>query len=279
MPWIKLDHILLTHPKVFRAPGGFGLYCMSLLHTDHHGTDGFIPEEAIPNLLRGLKGVPRLRQQLIQAGLWVEVEGGIQIHNYLKHNRSSEEAAELKAKRASAGAIGGSKPQANASGLLQQMEANREQDNGALLKHAQAEKSREEKSREEKGLKARPAKRRTQLPLDFRPDDTSQQLCRERDLDYPSELSKFVNHHKAKGTTMLDWQSAFRTWIDRAEQFRRSPPNGPDPPKGRNARNFDAVIQRLGVNDEPDAGTTDHQVSQRGLPEGRVEPGEIRALG
>lgn len=58
---------------------------------------------------------------------------------------------------------------------------------------------------------------------------------------------------------------------------KQNPRAGPVP--GRNARNFEAVIQRLGVNDASRTSTTDHAVPERGLPEGRVEPGEIRALG
>lgn len=34
------------------------------------------------------------------------------------------------------------------------------------------------------------------------------------------ELAKFVDHHRAKGSTFKDWQAAFRTWIANADEWR-----------------------------------------------------------
>ena len=113
MGWIKLDHILLTHPKVWAAPEAFGLYCAGLLYADIQQTDGFIPFCAIPNLLRVPK-VERLQERLVSVGLWEVGDGGVWIYAYLKHNRSAAEIETLKAKRADAGAFGGRKKQANA---------------------------------------------------------------------------------------------------------------------------------------------------------------------
>lgn len=296
MGWIKLDHVLLTHPKVFKAPESFGLYCMSLLYADHHNTNGFVEEAAIPHLLRGLKGVPRLRQQLITAGLWEEVEGGVQIYNFLKHNRSAEEIAELKAKRAAAGAAGGSKSQANASTVLKQKPS-------TMLKHVQAEENREEKTREEKALKA--SSLPTEDDLDFetfwaeypsqnwpavpnpKPGKVNAKAQWKRlSPTEQVQATRSLQHYKAylelsgqqtKHCERYLQQKAFNAY----QQPPTAPPipTGTSPPKGKNARAFEAVIERLGVNDGSDASTADHQVSQRGLPEGRVEPGALRSLG
>jgi hypothetical protein len=150
MGWIKLDHILLNHSKVWAAPEAFGLYCAGLLYADIQSTNGIIPDHAIGHLLP-LKRIDQLKRQLIDVGLWVEVEGGVEIFAYLKHNRSAEEIAELKAKRAASGAIGGSKRQANAKQTLKQTASNQ-------IESVQAEKNREEKTREEpKKLSSVPA--------------------------------------------------------------------------------------------------------------------------
>lgn len=150
MGWLKIDHILLTHPKVWAAPEAFGLYCAAIIHADIQNSDGFIPEHAIANLLPGLPKVQVLRNKLVAVGLWVEVEGGIDIHNYLKFNRSASEKEALKQKRAVAGAIGGSKPKANP-------EANRKQvaytKTSKPADAAQPEKNREEKNREKEPKK------------------------------------------------------------------------------------------------------------------------------
>lgn len=151
MGWIKLDHILLTHPKVWAAPEAFGLYCASLLYADVQDSDGFIPDHAIGHLLPGLPKLERLWDRLVQVGLWVEVEGGIEIYNYLKHNRSSDDKQAIRQKRQAAGAIGGSKPRANPQANAKQVGSEVESN---AADSVQPEKKRIEESREEKTLKA-----------------------------------------------------------------------------------------------------------------------------
>jgi hypothetical protein len=150
--WLKLDHVLLTHPKVWAAPEAFGLYCAGIIHADIHNSDGFIPEHAIENLLPRLPKVQVLRAKLVSVGLWIEAENGIEIHNYLKFNRSASEKEAIKQKRAVAGAIGGSKPKANP-------QANRKQvaytDISKPADSVQPEKNRVEEEKN-KTLKASP---------------------------------------------------------------------------------------------------------------------------
>jgi len=62
------------------------------------------------------------------------------------------------------------------------------------------------------------AKRATQLPESFFPDETGQALARELRVSQ-SELEKFRDYHTAKGSTMKDWQAAWRTWVRNAAKF------------------------------------------------------------
>lgn len=64
------------------------------------------------------------------------------------------------------------------------------------------------------------AKRRTRLPENFYPDETGITALAATGLSLAVELEKFRNHHKAKGSTMLDWQAAWRTWVGNAPQFQ-----------------------------------------------------------
>ena len=64
------------------------------------------------------------------------------------------------------------------------------------------------------------AKRRTRLPAEFYPDETGITALAATGLSLAVELEKFKNHHKAKGSTMLDWQAAWRTWVGNAPQFQ-----------------------------------------------------------
>lgn len=65
------------------------------------------------------------------------------------------------------------------------------------------------------------AKRRKQLPADFMPSNAGMQFAAERGLNVGEELQKFTDFHTAKGSVMLDWQAAWRTWASNAKTFAR----------------------------------------------------------
>lgn len=84
----------------------------------------------------------------------------------------------------------------------------------------------EERAGETPGAKP---KRATSLPDDFEPDEIGVQLARELGLKH-SELEKFRDHHRAKGSTMKDWQAAWRTWCRKATSFAGANRAGAGPP-------------------------------------------------
>ena len=60
------------------------------------------------------------------------------------------------------------------------------------------------------------AKRRTQIPADFEPNETGRQTAVNKGIQVHTELVKFIDFHTAKGSVMLDWQAAWRTWVGNA---------------------------------------------------------------
>jgi len=68
----------------------------------------------------------------------------------------------------------------------------------------------------------KPAKRATQLPADFYPNETGVSYAEERRVNLATEMESFRNHHQAKGSTFKDWQAAWRTWCDKAVEFGRA---------------------------------------------------------
>ena len=64
------------------------------------------------------------------------------------------------------------------------------------------------------------AKRRTQIPAGFYPDETGIRKAEERGISVAVELQKFSDYHKGKGSVMADWQAAWRTWMGNASQFQ-----------------------------------------------------------
>ena len=56
-------------------------------------------------------------------------------------------------------------------------------------------------------------KRRRQLPDGFTPNEAGISAAQKKGISVPEELEKFRNYHQAKGSVMLDWQAAWRTWV------------------------------------------------------------------
>ncbi|TDS82609.1 helix-turn-helix domain-containing protein [Comamonas sp. JUb58] len=66
------------------------------------------------------------------------------------------------------------------------------------------------------------ANRSTVLPADFMPNETAEAMALEMGLNLGDQQAAFEDHHAAKGSTFIDWQAAFRTWLRNATRFGRS---------------------------------------------------------
>lgn len=80
-------------------------------------------------------------------------------------------------------------------------------------------------------------KRRCTIPPEFPLTDRLKKYATDRGVaaTYVATLfDNFKNYHLAKGTVMLDWDAAWRTWVGNESRFNghRSPPNRPAPRAG-----------------------------------------------
>lgn len=101
--YIKLHDGMPDHPKVDGLPdAAFRLLVTMWCWCSRHRTDGFVPTATWTK-----RGTARARSALLAAGLARPVEGGVQMHDYLEHQRSAAEIAELKERRREAGSKGG----------------------------------------------------------------------------------------------------------------------------------------------------------------------------
>lgn len=75
---------------------------------------------------------------------------------------------------------------------------------------------------ESKALADKPPKqsRRHRLPADFAPTESHQASATQKGLALPAEFEQFKFHHRAKGSTMLDWSDALHTWLGNAVKFK-----------------------------------------------------------
>jgi uncharacterized protein YdaU (DUF1376 family) len=92
-------------------------------------------------------------------------------------------------------------------------------------------------------------KRGAQLSPDFYPNETGIAYAETKRVAIAIELESFRNWHSAKGSTMKDWQAAWRTWCDKVVEFgrangARASPNRPETLHDKRARAMEELTGR-----------------------------------
>lgn len=99
--WFKVDDNLATHPKVLKAGNAaMGLWVRAGSWSGQHLTDGFVAAEALPMI-----GTREQAERLVEVGLWDEVDGGFQFHQWEERQpskASTEERREAERQRKAA---------------------------------------------------------------------------------------------------------------------------------------------------------------------------------
>lgn len=105
MSWVFLDDKFHSNRKILRVGNaGAGLYARSLSYCGDHLTDGFLDEAWVKQAC-----TPKLRDKLVTEELWVKVEGGYEIPDYLTLNPSRSDVLKKREARSSAGKKGASR--------------------------------------------------------------------------------------------------------------------------------------------------------------------------
>ena len=301
MGWIRIDDCLPDHPRVSEAlPEAMWLYVAGMCYCNRLKTDGKIPKTQIARLT-SLAKPERLTASLIEVGLWIDAGKEVEVFNYLKFQRSASERDEVSQRNASNGRSGGlakakrvarELPEPHASERLAEKEKEKEEEKATLLK-ATSQASPDDISDPEHPdffdavfwpnypcqnwpAQPNPKPGKAEAKAQWsRLDRADKRLAGTSLPHYKAYLE--LTGQQTKHCERYLRQKAFYAY--QQPPTAAPGPSATGPPKGKNARNFDAVIQRLGVNDGTSSSASDHQVPQRGLPAGRMEPGEIRALG
>ena len=99
LPWVRLDTQMPSNPKVLelvsrkQQAAAFAYVC-SLAYAGQHGTDGYIPEAALPFI----HATRAIAKQLVGAGLWIPTTAGWDINGWDEFQISDEEAKRRRAR-------------------------------------------------------------------------------------------------------------------------------------------------------------------------------------
>lgn len=110
MAWTRIDDGFRTNIKVRKAgPDGVLLYLYGLLHCNTNLTDGYIDNVFLPQILAdAFCKTPKVTvKKLVDCGLWIEVECGYQVNDYLEYNFTKEEIEKRRQAKVEAGRKGG----------------------------------------------------------------------------------------------------------------------------------------------------------------------------
>lgn len=105
LAWIRLDtamprnHKILTLVSMKDGQRAAFAYVCSLAYAGEQGTDGFVPEPALPMI----HAKPNDVQRLLEVGLWHARPGGYEINDWADYQQTSAET-DARTKRAKAAA-------------------------------------------------------------------------------------------------------------------------------------------------------------------------------
>lgn len=105
--WIRLDDDVPTHPKmVGRSDRAFAAWVRGVCWCSHHLTDGFMPGPVVSQLIAP-RNTRITVQELVEAGLWEQRDGGYLVHDFLEYQTSAAQVEEARQQKSEAGRRGG----------------------------------------------------------------------------------------------------------------------------------------------------------------------------
>jgi hypothetical protein len=212
--FFKLHNGFPEHPKTIElSDKAFRQLVEAWCYCSRNLNDGYLTKS---QFLRFFS--PKSRGELVAVGFIREEENQYVMHDYLEHQQSAKQVADLRERRRMAGSKGG-KAKANGLASAKQMP---EQTPSKSLPDTDTDTDLD--TTPPKGGEAR--KRATRIATDFEVTDPMRQWASQKmpGIDLAIETEKFINFWTAKSgkdATKLDWVATWRNWILNAR-----PPQG-----------------------------------------------------
>lgn len=128
MAYAKFDDIFAEHPKVaVLSDAAFRTHVRGILYSNRVLSDGFVPRSVARELGRAVK-------ELVNRGLWEEVQDGYAIHDFLDWNDSAQTIRSKRDSKRMAGAIGAASRWGDSKTVAQGVERSGEGSGGSKSK-------------------------------------------------------------------------------------------------------------------------------------------------
>lgn len=230
MGWFKVDDQLAFNAKIVAAGNSaMGLWLRAGSWSSAQLTDGFIPIH-MANAMANAMANPSDQDALVSVGLWDEVDGGFQFHDWSEFQPSAEEERAKRKARSLAGKKGAAarwdgKPDSKSHGKTDANPVAKECDLDAPTRPDPTEEAKASSSRTKRG---------TRIPADFTvtPEMIAWAGANAAAVDGPRETQKFINYWQSKAGregVKLDWVATWRNWmLNAAERAPKGKPSTSD---------------------------------------------------
>lgn len=219
MPWFKVDDGFHGHPKVLDLSiAAVGLWTLAGSWASKYLTDGHVTHRAIARL----GGSSDLAAELVEAGLWLDVDEGFQFKDWdeyqpLKDDVESERDAARERMR---------KRRRTAKGLFEGSSGEQPPNVQENFERSSSTPTHPDPSPSSKELDV-PRKRATRIPEPFIVNGAMREWAAANapNVDVNTATAKFVDYWRAKSgrdATKLDWVATWRNWL-RTDAERHQP--------------------------------------------------------
>lgn len=215
MNWFRFYHEALNDPKVQRLPGDeFKAWVNLLCLASQQAERGSLPtvEDCAFSLRCDVLAMADVMQRLANMGLLEREPGGYSIHNWDGRQRVSDDVTK--------------RVQKHRSKVSEDETLQGNEDETLPKRFGNAlDKNREETEEKDASASSRAKKpsRATATPETYTPSEIQYEWALTKfGLDRPRvdlETDKFLDHHRAHGSAMKNWDAAWQNWMRRAPEF------------------------------------------------------------
>lgn len=237
MPWFKVDDAFHGHPKVMElSPAAVGVWTLAGSWCANYLTDG----EIKASIVRRFGADDAMVQELVEAGLWIDVGGAYQFKDWDEYQPLKEEVmAERNAARDRMKAVRAKKKGVERS--PEQLPNVQPNDTGTF--EGTSEEVRvtpslslpvpvpvpiplfpELPAAPSSVEEAKPrSNRKTSCPKEFPVTDSMASWAKENEInaDLNYHTAKFLDHHASKGSKFVDWTRAWQNWMRNSKEWAK----------------------------------------------------------
>lgn len=206
--FFKLHNGFPEHPKTIElSDKAFRQLVEAWCYCSRNLNDGYLTKSQFLKFFS-----PKSRGELMSVGFVREEENQYVMHDYLEHQQSAQQVADLRERRRMAGSKGG---KAKANGLASAKQMPKQTPSKSL---PDTDLDTDTDTTPPNGGVKAPAKRGTRIPSDFQVSRAMREWAAAKvpSTDIGLETEKFINYYTALPTskaTKLDWAATWRNWM------------------------------------------------------------------